>query len=194
MFKTPIRKRLLLFTLTVAVGSLIAAACGTDDGPGSSSSGIQQISDISETFTLDDLTAIGFKKSKTYDLEGLTGADAAYFGFWDPDIYDRKDYEVRFYPSHTDAVNVGTALADERLVPEKLKEDVSSWPQGLKDARQCGGDEASGPASHGIQACTQAKYKSYFIYGNMILFCSGGDEGQAEERCRKLLGQFASPA
>ena len=46
MFKMPIRKRLLLLTLTVAVGGLIAAACGTDDGPGSSSSRIQPISDI----------------------------------------------------------------------------------------------------------------------------------------------------
>ncbi len=192
MFKTRFRKRLLLVTLTVAAAGLIAAACGTDDGAGGS--GIQSISAISQTFTLDDLTAFGFKKSKTYDLEGLTGADAAYFGFWGTDPYDRKDYEVRFYPSHADAVNIGRALADERLVPAKLKKDASSWPQGLKDARLCSGDEASGPASHGIQACTKAKYKAYFIYGNMILLCSGGDEGQAEERCRKLLGQFTNPA
>ena len=187
-----IRKRLLLATLTIAVAGMIAAACGTDDGAGSS--GIQPISDISQTFTLDDLTAFGFKKSKTYDLEGLTGAVAVYYGFWDTDPYDRKDYEVRFYPSHEDAVNIGTALADERLVPAKLKDDTSSWPQGLKDARLCGGDEASGPVSHGIQSCTQARYKTYFIYGNMILLCSGGDESQAEERCRKLLGQFTNPA
>ncbi len=192
MLKVHIRKRLLLITLTVAAGGLIAAACGTDDGVGSS--GIQPISAISQTLTIDDLTAIGFKKSKTYDLEGLTGADAAYFGFWGTDPYDRKDYEVRFYPSHADALNIGTALADERLVPAKLKKDASSWPQGLKDARLCSGDEASGPASHGIQACTKAKYKAYFIYGNMILFCSGGNVEQSNERCRELLGQFTDPA
>ena len=192
MFRLRIRKRLLLVTLTVAAAGLIAAACGADDGAGSSA--IQPISAISRTLTIDDLTAFGFKKSKTYDLEGLTGAIAAYYGFWDTDPYKRKDYEIRFYPSHEDAVNIGTALADERLVPAMLKDNTSSWPQGLKDARLCGGDEASGPVSHGIQSCTQAKYKGYFIYGNMILLCSGGDEGQAEERCRKLLGQFANPA
>lgn len=192
MFKKRIRQKFLLFTLIMAVVGLITVACGTDEGPGSS--GIQPISAISQTFTIDDLTAFGFKKSKTYDVDGLTGADAAYYGFWDTDPYDRKDYEVRFFPSHQDAVNIGAALADERLVPEKLKDATSSWPQGLKDARLCGGDEASGPVSHGIQSCTQAKYKAYYIYGNMILLCSGGDEGQAHDRCRKLLGQFTNPA
>ena len=192
MFKISIRKRLLLVTLFIVGAGLIAAACGTDDGAGSS--GIQPISAISQTFTLDDLTAFGFKKSKSYDLEVLTGADAAYFGFWGTDPYDRKDFEVRFYPSHADAVNIGTVLADERLMPEKLKTETSSWPEGLKDARLCSGDEASGPASHGIQACTKAKYKSYFIYGNMILFCSGGNVDQSNERCREMLGQITNPA
>ena len=194
MFTMRIRRRLLLTTLTVAAVLLIAAACGSDDGVGSSGSGIEPISNIPQIFSIDDLTAFGFKKSKTYDVEGLTGADAAYFGFWGLDPYDRKDYEVRFFPSHEDALNDGTTQADERLQAEKLKEDESSWPEGLKDARLCGGDEASGPASHGIQACTQAKYKSYFIYGNMILFCSGGDQDQAEKRCRGLLGQLTDPA
>ena len=194
MSKQRFQKRLYLITLAVVAVGVIAAACGTDDGPGAAGDGNQSIINIPQTLVLDDLIAFGFKKSKTYDLEGLTGADAAYFGFWGVDPYDRKDYEVRFYPTHEDAVNIGTELADERLVPAMLKTDTSSWPEGLKDARLCGGDEASGPASHGIQACTQAKYKSYFIYGNMILFCSGGNAGQADERCRELIEQFTVPA
>ena len=42
---------------------------------------IPRIFDPGTVVTYADLQAIGFKKSKEYDVEGITGADSAYFGF-----------------------------------------------------------------------------------------------------------------
>ncbi|MCH7972039.1 MAG: hypothetical protein IH960_13530 [Chloroflexi bacterium] len=179
-----------LSVMVVAAFVLGAAviSCGSDD---SAASGIPRIYDPGKTLAIEDLQAIGFKKSKTYDVEGLTGADSAYYGFWAIDPYDRRDYEVRFFPSHSDAVELGTAQADERSGEDAiLDEDEMSWPQGVKDARQCSGDKASGPASHGIQNCKTPKYWDYSIYANMILLCSGGDVATARELCNDLLAML----
>ena len=195
-FKPPVAALLVLATTFI----VIAAACGEDDGSSGSSSssatdGSSTVLDNGRALTIDDLQSVGFKKSKTYDVEGLVGADSAYYGFWGLDPYKRTDYEVRFYPTHQAAVEFGTALADERIGEDaRLKDDNAAWPVGLKDARQCGGDKASGPASHGIQNCAKAKYNAYFIYGNMILLCAGADQGQSTGRCEELLEQLSPPA
>ena len=172
----------------VALGTTIA--CGSDD---SDEAAIPRIYDPGEKLTIEDLQAVGFKKSKTYDVEGLVGADNAYYGFWGPDPYDRKDYEVRFFPSHSDAIELGTAQADERSGADAiLDKELMSWPEGVKDARECKGDKGSGPVSHGVQRCKSPKYWDYSIYANMILLCSGGDIDTARILCNDLLETFES--
>ena len=178
----------LILIAAAVVSGLAVISCGSDD---SAASGIPRIYDPGKTLAIEDLQAIGFKKSKTYDVEGLTGADSAYYGFWAIDIYDRRDYEVRFFPSHADAVELGVAQADERSGEDAiLDEDEMSWPVGVKDARQCKGDVASGPVSHGIGSCKSPKYWDYSIYANMILLCSGGDVETARELCNDLLAML----
>ena len=143
--------------------------------------GVQALSKVLPGYA--DLQAIGFKKSKEYDVEGLTGADSAYFGFWGLDPYDRKDYELRFFPTHSDAVELGTALADERIGENaRLDEDTANWPVGLRDARRCTG----GKAYSGPQNCKTPKYWGYSIYTNKILVCSGTDLGTAQIQCNEL--------
>jgi len=167
----------------VALGTTIA--CGSDD---SDEAAIPRIYDPGKKLTIEDLQAVGFKKSKTYDVEGLVGADNAYYGFWGPDPYDRKDYEVRFFASHSDAIEQGTAQADERSGEDAiLDKELMSWPEGVKDARECKGDKGSGPVSHGVQSCKSPKYWDYSIYANMILLCSGGDIETARILCNDLL-------
>ena len=167
----------------VALGAAIA--CGSDD---SDEAAIPRIYDPGKKLTIEDLQAVGFKKSKTYDVEGLVGADNAYYGFWGPDPYDRKDYEVRFFASHSDAIEQGTAQADERSGEDAiLDKELMSWPEGVKDARECKGDKGSGPVSHGVQSCKSPKYWDYSIYANMILLCSGGDIETARILCNDLL-------
>ena len=172
----------------VALGTTIA--CGSGD---SDEAAIPRIYDPGKKLTIEDLQAVGFKKSKTYDVEGLVGADNAYYGFWGPDPYDRKDYEVRFFPSHSDAIELGTAQADERSGEDAiLDKELMSWPEGVKDARECKGDKGSGPVSHGVQRCKSPKYWDYSIYANMILLCSGGDIETARILCNDLLETFES--
>ena len=167
----------------VALGPAIA--CGSDD---SDEAAIPRIYDPGEKLTIEDLQAVGFKKSKTYDVEGLVGADNAYYGFWGLDPYDRKDYEVRFFASHSEAIELGTAQADERSGEDAiLDKELMSWPEGVKDARECKGDKGSGPVSHGVQSCKSPKYWDYSIYANMILLCSGGDIETARILCNDLL-------
>ncbi len=182
------RRRYISFLSIIVTAFVLVAvlgACGTD---GSEDLAIPRVYDPGEVLVIEDLQEFGFKKSKTYDVEGLVGAVSAYYGFWALDIYDRKDYEVRFFASHADAVQLGTAQADERSGEDAiLDEDVMSWPQGVKDARQCKGDVASGPVSHGIGSCKSPKYWDYSIYANMILLCSGGDEETARKLCNDLL-------
>lgn len=179
------RRRGSLHFLVLAAAAFVfgatAVSCGTD-GPEVAS--IPRVFDPGRTVTYADLQAIGFKQSKEYDVEGLTGADSAYFGFWGLDPYDRQDYELRFFPSHSAAVELGTALADERIGEDaRLDEETASWPVGLKDARRCTGSKAySGP-----QNCKTPKYWDYSIYANMILICSGTDLETAQFRCSELL-------
>ncbi|MBP39411.1 MAG: hypothetical protein QF676_04990 [Dehalococcoidia bacterium] len=174
---------ILIFSLLVI--ATVISSCGSDDDDVVT---IPRISDAGTVLAIEDLTAFGFKKSKTYDVEGLVGAESAYYGFWGNDPYDRKDYEVRFFASHADAVELGVPQADERSGDTAILDDeFSSWPVGMKDMRQCGGDKASGPASHGIQNCKQPKYWDYSIYSNMILLCAGGDVERARELCNDLL-------
>ncbi len=173
---------------------LAAAACGGGGGgseggaTGETAFQYRKIAPVERTLSLDDLLAIGFKKSKTYNIEELPEAKSAYFGFFGLDPYKRSDYEARFYETHEDAIEHGTWWAEQRVGKDApLSEDKAPWKEGNKDARSCKGDLASGPASHGIQACTSPKYFEYAIYGNMILFCHGQDEAEAVENCRLLL-------
>jgi len=169
-----------MVVVALALGAALSA-CGSDD---SAASAIPRISDPAKPLTIEDLQEIGFKKSKTYDVEGLTGADSAYYGFWGLDPYDRQDYELRFFPSHSDAVELGTALADERIGDGAMLDvETAGWPVGLKDARRCTGSKAySGP-----QNCKTPKYRDYSIYANMILICSGTDLETAQVRCNDLI-------
>ncbi len=172
---------ILVLAAAAVVFSATAVSCGTDEPV---AAGIPRVYDPGKTVTYADLQAIGFKKSKEYDVEGLTGADSAYFGFWGLDPYDRQDYELRFFPTHSDAVELGTALANERIGNDAmLDEETAGWPVGLKDARRCTGSKAySGP-----QNCKTPKYWDYSIYANMILICSGTDLETAKIRCNDLL-------
>jgi hypothetical protein len=183
-------KSKLKWPTSLVIGMLIviatlSAACGTDAT--AEELMIPRVFDPGKIISFTDLQEIGFKKSKTYDVEELTGAESAYFGFWGLDPYDRKDYEVRFFASHSDAVELGTALASERVGADaKVKEENSNWPVGLKDARRCTGSKAySGP-----QNCLTPKYWDFSIYANMIVLCPGGDADTARLLCNELLVQL----
>ena len=100
---------------------------------------------IEATFVPDDLEKIGFKKARSYKLEGLPGASDAIFGFWRIASGDPIDYELRFYESHTDAVELGAALADEGSGEDAvLDPDDAQYKEGVKDRRMIVGSGIGG--------------------------------------------------
>ncbi len=136
-------------------------------------------------FTLDDFRATGFKVAKEYNVDGLTAATGAWFGFWRPEGSDAKEYEVRFYSSHEDAVQYGTSFAEEATGEAAvLEREDATWKEGIKDRRYF----FAGPiGSHGSGA-VKPKYGGYAIYGNMVLLCEGANPTHSLERCTSLIG------
>ena len=115
---------------------------------------------------------------------GLTGATSAWFGFWRPAGLPAKEYEIRFYASHADAVEYGTAFADEATGENAiLDKDEATWSEGIRDRRYF----FAGPIGTHGSSSVQAKYGGYAIYGNMVLLCEGADPDHSLERCSELV-------
>ncbi len=163
-------------------------SCGESD---SNEVGLDIITSSEKIYTFDDLKEMGFKKNREYDIEQLPGATEAYFGFWGIKRSESKDYEVRFYSSHSDAVNLGESLAIEVSGNDAIiAKDETTWKEGSKDRRQVGGGVDKG--SLGLQATgIFPKYGNYVIYGNMVILCEG-QEGIALETCWDLINAIES--
>jgi len=116
-----------------------AAAVGGDDASGKS-----LIANAGRTYTVDDLVAIGWKKSDQLSAETLNHATEVWYGF-----YQQKDIEVRVYASHEDAKQYGA---------EPAKATIDADP----GAR--GGD-------HGPWTPRIARYGAYGVVGNMVILC-----------------------
>ena len=62
------------------------------------------------TYTMDDLVAAGYKKSKQFDVDTVPRATDVWYGF-----FNQKDIEVRVYASHGDALEFGVDPAEEAI-------------------------------------------------------------------------------
>jgi len=170
---------------------LAAVACsgdaGAPDTPEPTSSAVQAPSDQSDAgvtpsdriYTFDDFKAAGVKHGKDYDVEGLPGATAAVLAF-----HDRKDVEIRFFPSHDVAVAEGIPVAEE-IVGEDvyIKHGEVTWSGAIPDERAC----APGNLGGGRDCTRQPKYGGFVVYGNCIMFCEGKDSDDALQRCQAIL-------
>ncbi|MBM3958955.1 MAG: hypothetical protein FJ314_04170 [SAR202 cluster bacterium] len=185
------RSRLLL--LLTAVVAALAVACGgegtTAVNPAGqpAASGTDSFARIrpARAYEVDEVIAAGFKRSKTYDVAELTGASAALYGFYGSDPYNRKEYEIRFYPTHDDAVKVGFPASKEAWGPDaKLSEDDATWKVGLTERRECQGNVRG---SHHVGKCLNPKYLDMVVYGNMVILCQGREVADSRQNCEDLL-------
>ena len=181
---------LLGFVLTILVAIGATVACGSDTGGGDADGGVPaegsgvdpRIKSADGTYTIDDLKAAGVKANKDYDVEELPGADAA----WRV-IYNRLDYEVRFYPDHQTLLDEGIpyvehVTGDDAVV---IGDDII-WEEGANDRRRCSRD-ADTPHS----GCAYSpRYWDYVVVGNMIMMCEGLESKQSIENCEDLLEQI----
>ena len=168
-------RTLVLFLVIVGVAFVVG--CGSSDGEsadGASEAGVAEVVDEdavvtigdraelrastrpSSVFTIDDFVEAGWKKNKEYPLETLPEATGAYFGF-----YNRKDIEIRVYPSHDVAMATGRESAETAIETEKL-------------------------SGRGAGFSSVTLYGAYVVAGNTVMLCE-----ISVTDCTDLLDQIA---
>jgi|TARA_B100002003_G_C13976717_1_gene472474 hypothetical protein len=161
-------KRTLIISLILL--ALVVACEENADDPS-----YEMVTTSDHIFTFEELEPIGFKKNKEYDISRLEGAVRAVNGFWSTDI-GKKEYELRFYSSHSVAVSLGEPLAQEATGEDAIiKKSDATWKEGIKDRRRSQRTSGSHP-----------KYGNYSIYGNIVMLCEG-QVGISLEVCWKLI-------
>ena len=166
------------------IGVLLLSCTGDSDDESFST-----ISSSGRIIVVDELLATPFKKLREYETDGLPGATAVLHGFLRTDS-DAYDYEVRFYQNHTQAVDLGTALAEEGSGPNAvIKESDAAYKKGIRDRRVVIG---------GLEGAIEAgsvgpKYGGYVTYENLIVLCQGSNLEQSLERCNLLTSALESP-
>ena len=162
---------------------VLAAACGnTSNTNDEQSQQFPKITDTERIFTVKDFLSVGFKQSKDYDVTELPAATSAIYGFWKPGGGESVDYEIRFYPSHGDAIANGTFFADEVTGPDgAVSDDDVTWKEGTRDRR------TSGFTSNGGGGSLAVKYADYVIHSNVIMLCQGRDKDQSRVHCQSII-------
>ena len=165
-----------------------AIGCGSGDGNGASVSDVS--GDEAETRTFDrdvvlssdDLVSLGLKSGKKYDVSTLPGGVEARLFFWRVNNV-AVEYEARFYASHSDAVELGTAPAEEGSGEDAiLDSDDAVYKEGIRDRRTI----------FDFRAAPKPKYGAYAIYANMVVLCEGRDDAEAWDRCTALVDALES--
>ena len=174
----------LAATVVIFSASLACGSTSSDgDGGTPAEDGVDpRIRSADGIYSIDDLKNAGVKANKDYDVEELPGADEA----WRV-IFNRLDYEARFYPDHQTLLVDGIPYAehvtgDDAVV---IGDDVI-WEEGAKDRRRCSRD-ADTPHS----GCAYSpRYWDYVVVGNMILMCEGLESKQSIDNCDDLLSNL----
>ncbi|MBM31443.1 MAG: hypothetical protein CL764_01150 [Chloroflexi bacterium] len=169
--------------LTVII--IVFSACTTNGTVQIES--IEQISDNKKLYSIEDFIDLGFKSNKNYDVKDLPGASKVVHGFWKTPNKEAIDYEIRIYPSHEEALNLGMKFAKERSGNTALlDESEASWKEGLKESRFCTGPTRAG----GGVNCALPKYNNFYIFSNSIILCQGRNLEEATINCEFLINSL----
>lgn len=147
---------------------------------------MEKISDQGKILSIGEFKPMGFKKSNEYNVDELPGATSAFYGFMKNELGDPEDYELRFYSTHSDAIELGTKYADN-IVGENgcIKKECSLWLEDLNQRTHLEGGRNN--TWNGTKA---AKYNNYVIYNNLILFCPGYNEVDSMENCTVFIDKL----
>ena len=154
---------------------------------------LSKISDVSKVYSIEDFSEFGLKIGEEYDSSDLPHAQSVYWGFWKDVEADEgsarfqslggsvggmREFEIRFYDSHEDAVNHGIKYADDATGRNAvLTKQESLWPEGIRNRRTSGGPDGS----------PLPKFGDYVIFGNLIVFCEGMSSEEAIQNCSRFL-------
>lgn len=169
--------------LLVTAYALAVVGCGssgTDGGSDVGDAGSTRVVDSQVVVGPEDVLALGLKRGKEYDVETLTGANAAGLFFWRV-AGTAVEYELRFYGSHADAMDLGSAPAEEGSGPDAILDvDVAEYKEGIRDRRTI----------FDYRAAPKPKFGAYGIYGNVVALCQGRDDAEAWSRCQALFDEL----
>ena len=144
-----ISKALVLCLVSVAA-TLLIASCGAEDTTSSELAADGEVPPLitrsDQTFTTDSFTQVGWKKSKQYDTATVPQATEIWYGF-----FNQRDIEIRFYPSHQDAIDFGITAAESSI------EGAVKRSQGGRLLDFSGGSFSG--------------YADYIVVGNAVLLC-----------------------
>ena len=169
-------KSIFVSLLVLAVASFVIGCGSASDEPGDGGVGEPAVAAVDENavvtigdraelrastrpgsvFTIDDFIEAGWKKNKEWPLDTLPEATGAYFGF-----YNRKDIEIRVYPSHDVAMAAGRESAETAIETEKL-------------------------SGRGAGFSSVTLYGAYVVAGNTVMLCE-----ISVTDCTDLLDQIA---
>ena len=179
-------KKLLLISISLLVFSIFACGESKSEIPK-----IDKITPSDTIFTLDSLSKARFKKNKTYNVKDLPMADSAYFGWREEGSKGPKDFEIRIYESHEDAVSYGKSYADEATGEDAIiRKSAATWKEGVKDRRLISTPTDGGSIGAAIGSNSSPKYGDYIIYGNLIILCEGWNTEESLERCSGLINEM----
>ena len=112
------------FFVFVFIVLFFSISCGGEsevDEDSSETISVQKINPSDRIYTLDDFKSVGFKKGKSAKksklLDGMTQAVWGFWGRGDDALgrgKNQQDYELRFYSSLQEAVDLCSVPADER--------------------------------------------------------------------------------
>ena len=141
---------LLVVLATISISVIGCGSSSVDESVSSdedTGDGVQ-ITQPDGVFTVDDVAAVGWKKSKEFSVETLPGATSVWYGF-----YQQRDVEVRVYESQSEAISLGQELADKATGRRKPSSMIDSG------------------AITNAQTSTRTSYLTYAIVGNLIMLC-----------------------
>ena len=146
---------------------------------------LERVIDSDQIFTVEILRSAGMKTSKQYDVTDLPGGIDAWYGFI-KGVTGPKDIEARFYSSHQEAIEFGTALAEEVSGDDaNVDKETTTWKEGVKNrSRMASGGAADLAAWSGKR---KPNYGDFVIFGNMILLCQGDEPQQSVAICYELI-------
>lgn len=149
-----VRRACFAIVVPIVVGFVVGCGSDTSEEGGSEITeaidemGITAIGDRPEIsawtrpnreFAYEEFIEAGWKQHQIYEVDTLPNALEARYGF-----YNRRDVEIRRYPSHESAMSNGTASAEEAL--DRTVHD------------------GSGFASRRV-------YGGYLVAGNLVMMC-----------------------
>ena len=139
---------LAMLTVAVSCGGSETGNGSSDDSNAEDETAINAIGDRPEIsawtrpnreFSFEEFIEAGWKQHQIYDVDTLPNALDARYGF-----HNRRDVEIRRYPSHAIAMSDGTASAEEAL--DRTVHDGSGFT-------------------------SRRVYGGYLVVGNLVMMC-----------------------